>query len=82
MKHFHCFINMHHNHTDHNIQTFNNVKEQFLYICYASECTVRTGDVTPTAYAAGLAANMAAPIDLIIECSNASFVFILNITIK
>ena len=48
----------------------------------ANGCTVRTGDVTPTAYSAGLDANMAAPIDLIIECSNASFIFILNITIK
>ena len=55
---------------------------QFLYICYASEFTVRTGDVTPTAYAAGLATNMAAPIDLIIKCSNALFIFILYITIK
>ena len=58
------------------------MKRQFLYIRYATESTERTGDVTPTAYAAGLVANMAAPTDLIIKCSNASFMFILYITIE
>ena len=48
----------------------------------ANGCTDRTGDVTLTAYAAGLVANTAAPIDLIIKSSNAWFIFILNITIK